>query len=121
MHVVILTDRKESLLELAQGLGGDVEWATAADDVLSRAKTPPWQLVVVDAMMPGMQYKTFLLDLLRVNAMLNTVSSRTWMRPRSTKTAKGWACSAPCRRIPGASMGSRPWTGSACCWGWGRS
>jgi len=73
MHVVILTDRKESLLELAQGLGGDVEWTTAADDVLSRAKTPPWQLVVVDALMADMQYKTFLLDLLRVNAMLNTV------------------------------------------------
>ena len=73
MHVVILTDRKESLLEFAQGLGGDVEWATASDDVLSRAKTPPWQLVVVDAMMPGMKYKTFLMDLLRVNAMLNTV------------------------------------------------
>ena len=73
MRVVILTDRKESLLELAQGLGGDVEWATAADDVLSRAKTPPWQLVVVDEMMPGMQYKTFLMGLLRVNAMLNTM------------------------------------------------
>jgi len=73
MHVVILTDRKESLFEFAQGLGGDVEWATAADDVLSRAKTPPWQLVVVDAMMPGMKYTTFLMGLLRVNAMLNTV------------------------------------------------
>jgi DNA-binding response OmpR family regulator len=73
MHVVILTDRKESLLELAQGLGGEVQWATAADDVLSRAKTSPWQLVVVDALMPGMQYKTFLMDLLRVNAMLSTV------------------------------------------------
>jgi DNA-binding response OmpR family regulator len=73
MHVVILTDRKESLLEFAQGLGGDVEWATASDDVLSRAKTPPWQLVVVDAAMPGMKYKTFLMDLLRVNAMLSTV------------------------------------------------
>ncbi len=73
MHMVILTDRKEPLLEFAQGLGGDVEWATAADDVLSRAKTPPWQLVVVDEMMPGMKYKTFLMDLLRANAMLNTV------------------------------------------------
>jgi DNA-binding response OmpR family regulator len=73
MHVVILTDRQESLLEFAQGLGGDVEWATAVDDVLSRAKTPPWQLVVVDAAMQGMRYKTFLMDLLRVNAMLNTV------------------------------------------------
>lgn len=73
MHVVILTDRKESLREFAQGLGGDAEWARASDEVLSRAKNPPWQLVVVDALMPGMQYKTFLMDLLRVNAMLNTV------------------------------------------------
>lgn len=73
MQVVIVTERNEALHEFAQGLGGDVAWAKSTEDVLGRAKTPPWQLVVVDAMMPGMDYKTFLMDLLRVNAMLNTV------------------------------------------------
>jgi DNA-binding response OmpR family regulator len=73
MQVVIVTERNEALHEFAQGLGGDVEWAKRAEDVLGRAKTPPWQLVVVDAMTPGMDYKTFVMDLLRVNAMLNTV------------------------------------------------
>jgi DNA-binding response OmpR family regulator len=73
MHVVIVTDRNESLYDFAQGLGNDVEWTKNAADVLSRATNPPWQLIVLDAMMPGMDYKTFLMDLLRVNAMLNTV------------------------------------------------
>jgi DNA-binding response OmpR family regulator len=73
MNVVILTDRRDRLGDFACGLGKDVEWADAAGDVLGKASTAPWQLVVVDAMMSGMDYKKFLLDLLRVNAMLNTV------------------------------------------------
>ena len=73
MQVVIVTERNEALHDFAQGLGGDVEWAKSTEEVLGRAKTPPWQLVVVDAMTPGMDYKTFVMDLLRVNAMLNTM------------------------------------------------
>ena len=73
MNVVIITDRRDALHEFAQGLGKDVEWSDSAEDVLNRAPTPPWQLVVVDAMMSGMDYKKFVMDLLRVNAMLNTV------------------------------------------------
>lgn len=73
MRVIIITARKEALRDFAKGLGCDVEWADTAQDVLDRAKTTPWQLVVVDAMTPGMGYKTFTMNLLRVNAMLNTV------------------------------------------------
>ena len=73
MHVVIITDRRDALGEFARGLGKDVEWTASAADVLDRAPASPWQLVVVDAMMSGMDYRKFLLDLLRVNAMLNTV------------------------------------------------
>ena len=73
MHVVIVSDRREALGEFARGLGKDVEWAASAADVLDRAPAPPWQLVVVDAMTPGLDYKKFVMDLLRVNAMLNTV------------------------------------------------
>jgi DNA-binding response OmpR family regulator len=73
MHVVIVSDRKEALTAFAQGLGKDVEWTDSAAGVLSRATNPPWQLIVLDAMMVGLDYKKFLLDLLKVNAMLNTV------------------------------------------------
>lgn len=73
MPVVIVTARKDALLDFAQGLGGDVQWVETAQDVLARAKTEPWQLVVVDAMTPGLDYKAFVMDLLRVNAMLSTV------------------------------------------------
>jgi len=73
MHVVIVTDRRDALHEFVQGLGKDVEWTDSAAGILARAKNPPWQLVVLDAMMPGLDYKVFLMDLLKVNAMLNTV------------------------------------------------
>ncbi len=73
MQIAILTDRNEALQDFVQGLGCDAEWVKSAEDVLGRAQTPPWQLVVVDAMMAGMDYKAFVMDLLRVNAMLNTV------------------------------------------------
>lgn len=72
MQVAILTDRKDVLRDFALGLDSTVDWAGSAQEVLDQAKTPPWQLVVVDAMTPGMDYKTFLMDLLRVNAMLFT-------------------------------------------------
>ena len=73
MQVVIVSARKEALHYFAQGLGADVEWAVSPEDVLGQAGTAPWQLVVVDALTPGMSYKAFVMDLLRVNAMLNTV------------------------------------------------
>ena len=73
MHVVIVTDREDALREFAQGLGKNIEWTDSAAGVLSRAATPPWQLVVLDTMLPGLDYKKFLMDLLRANAMLNTV------------------------------------------------
>lgn len=73
MNVVIITDRRDALGDFAQGFGQDVEWSDSAEDVLGRASASAWKLLVVDAMMPGMDYKKFLMDLLRVNAMLNTV------------------------------------------------
>ena len=73
MKVVILTGRRESLEGFARGLGADIDWAEGAADVLNRAGAGNWGGVVVDAMTPGLDYKSFLMDLLRVNAMLNTV------------------------------------------------
>lgn len=73
MQAVIVSARKEALRDFAQGLDADVEWAASPVDVLGQARNAPWQLVVVDALTPGMDYKTFVMNLLRVNAMLNTV------------------------------------------------
>lgn len=73
MQVVIVTGRKDALLDFAQGLGGEVEWTASRAEVLGRAAEGPWKLVVADAMTPGLDYKAFLTELLRVNAMLNTV------------------------------------------------
>ena len=73
MQVVIVTGRKGVLLDFAQGLGGEAEWTSSQAEVLARAANGPWKLVVADAMTPGLDYKAFLMELLRVNAMLNTV------------------------------------------------
>ena len=73
MKVVILTGRRASLQDFADGFGADIAWAADAADVLGRAGSERWGGVVVDAMTPGLDYKSFLMDLLRVNAMLNTV------------------------------------------------
>ncbi len=73
MQVVIVSARKEALHDFAQGLEADVEWAESPESVLERARTAPWQLVVIDGLTPGMNYKAFVMDLLRVNAMINTM------------------------------------------------
>lgn len=73
MRVAIVTDRRNALQELAQGLGGNVEWLEKAEGVLAQARGASWQLVVVDGLAAGMAYKKFLNDLVMVNAMLNTV------------------------------------------------
>jgi CheY-like chemotaxis protein len=73
MQVMIVTGRRDALLDLAQGLGEEVEWTASQAEVLGRAAKGPWKLVVADAMTPGVDYKAFLTELLRVNAMLNTV------------------------------------------------
>jgi DNA-binding response OmpR family regulator len=73
MQVVIVSARKEALRDFAQGLGADVQWIQSPADVLGQAKGAPWKLLVIDALTPGLNYKTFAMDLLRVNAMINTV------------------------------------------------
>lgn len=72
MRVAILTNRRDILDDFAQGLGADVEWIDNPSDILSRAASASWQLVVVDATRPGLSYKSFLVDLLAKNAMLNS-------------------------------------------------
>lgn len=72
MKVLIVSDRKESLKFFAQGLGGDVEWAADPDEVLKQAQGLPWNLVVVDALRPGLDLRGFLGELLRVNGLLHT-------------------------------------------------
>ena len=73
MQVVIVSARKEALRDFARGLGADVEWTDSPQNVLERARTAFWPLVVVDALTPGVNYKAFIMDLLRANAMINTM------------------------------------------------
>lgn len=73
MQAVLLTTRNNELTAFAQGLGMDIIWSAKAAEILQAAQGAPWSLVVVDALMPGFDYKTFLIDLLKKNAMLNTV------------------------------------------------
>lgn len=73
MYVTILTNRSDALIEFTQGLGVEVEWVERAELILQQAASASWNLVVVDAQMPALDYKKFLMDLLQINAMLNTV------------------------------------------------
>lgn len=73
MRAVILTARKDALSLFAQGLGMDILWSNLSAEILAKAKDAAWDVVVVDGLMPGFDYKKFLIDLLQINAMLNTV------------------------------------------------
>lgn len=73
MQGVILTQRQEQLMPFVQGLGLDMTWTEAPEEILEQASDAPWVLVVIDALMPTLDYRQLLMDLLQVNAMLNTV------------------------------------------------
>ncbi|NCD24700.1 MAG: hypothetical protein EOL86_03775 [Deltaproteobacteria bacterium] len=73
MRVAILSNRRDALGDFAQGLEADVDWIENPTDILGQAASGAWQLVVVDAMRSDLSYKSFLMDLLGKNAMLNSV------------------------------------------------
>ena len=107
MEVVIVTGRKGALLHFAQGLGGDVEWTADAGGVLSRAGSGHWKLVVADAMTPGMDYKAFLTELLRVNAMLNTVVVTNMDEETFHKDSEGLGVLGSVPALPGREHGEQ--------------
>lgn len=107
MRVVIITDRRDALGEFARGLGKDVEWTASPADVLDTAPASPWQLVVVDAMMPGMDYRKFVMDLLRVNAMLNTVVITDMDGDAFHEDSEGLGVLCPVPAAPGWDDGAR--------------
>ena len=72
MQIAILTQRNESLHAFATGLGAVQDWLDNAQTALELAKTSSWDLLVVDAAMPGLEYKSFIMKLLQTNAMINT-------------------------------------------------
>jgi DNA-binding response OmpR family regulator len=107
MQVVIVSARKEALRDFAQGLAADVEWAESPQNVLERARTAPWQLVVVDALTPGVNYKAFVMDLLRANAMINTMVITDMGEEEFHEDSEGLGviCAVPAN--PGQADGSR--------------
>lgn len=72
MRIAVLTHRKESLRAFSTGLGEVQDWLDNAQTALTLAKTSGWNLLVVDATIPGLDYKTFITALLQINAMVNT-------------------------------------------------
>lgn len=72
MKVAIVSHRKDALYEFVRGLGGDVNWFVEPEEFLRQAPKMAWNLVVVDAFLPGFDVKVFLQDLLHVNSLLNT-------------------------------------------------
>lgn len=107
MQVVIVTGRKDALLDFAQGLGGNVEWTASQADVLGRAAKGPWKLVVADAMTPGLDYKAFLTELLRVNAMLNTVVVTNMDEETFHKDSEGLGVLGSVPALPGREHGEQ--------------
>ena len=73
MRVIILTNRQVDLDDFALGLSAEIEWVEQSELVLQQASSAAWDLLVIDALLSNLDYKKLLMDLLRVNAMLNTV------------------------------------------------
>ncbi|GAB1410176.1 hypothetical protein MASR1M90_13300 [Desulfovibrionales bacterium] len=72
MRIAVLTHRKDDLHDFAAGLGLVQDWLDTEAAVLTQAKTETWDLLVVDAILPGLKYTAFVSQLLRINAMINT-------------------------------------------------
>lgn len=72
MKAAIVSHRKDVLHEFVKGLGGDVDWFVEPGEFLRKAPKTAWNLVVLDALLPGLDDRVFLQDLLRVNSLLNT-------------------------------------------------
>lgn len=106
MRAAILTDRKDALEDFAQGLEMHVEWVESPEVLLEQAATASWLVVVVDGMMPGVLYKTFLMDVLRRNAMLNTVVITDQDEETFHEESEGLGILCPVPASPGRKDGA---------------
>jgi hypothetical protein len=72
MKVAMVSRRTDALQDFVRGLGGDVEWFAGTEEFLDQAPETSWNLVVVDAALPGMDIRAFLQTLLDANSLLHT-------------------------------------------------
>jgi len=72
MKVAVVSHRKEALQDFVRGLGGDVDWFAGPEAFFEQAAEVAWNLAVVDGLLPGLEVRGFLQDLLRINSLLHT-------------------------------------------------
>ena len=72
MRVAIVSDRKAGLHDFSRGMGSDVEWFANPGKFLKKAPDTAWNLVVIDALLTGVDIRGILQDLLQINARLHT-------------------------------------------------
>jgi PleD family two-component response regulator len=107
MRVAIVSHREAELHDFARGLGSDLEWFADPGDLLAQAPDMPWNLVILDALLPGMEYQAMLQDLLRVNSLLHTAVIADMSETDLFAQCEGLGvlCAVPAR--PGWSDGAR--------------
>lgn len=72
MKAAIISLRESSLREFARGFGGNIEWFSDPGELLKQAQGSDWNVVVVDTLLPGLETRAFLQELLRANSLLHT-------------------------------------------------
>ncbi len=107
MRVAIVSDRRTALHDFSRGLGSDVEWFASPDEVLNQAQDAAWNLVVIDALLPGMEVKGMLQDLLRVNSLLHTAVIADMSEPELFAHCEGLGVLCAVPAMPGWNDGAR--------------
>jgi hypothetical protein len=97
MKVAIVTDRKEGLQDFVRGLGGDVDWFAEPGAFFDQAAEVAWNLVVVDGLLPGLEVRVFLQDLLQTNSLLHTAVVSDMTEPELFQHCHGMGvlCAVP--------------------------
>jgi DNA-binding NtrC family response regulator len=107
MRVAIVSDRRSELHDFSRGLGSHVEWFAGPDGLLNQARDVAWNLVVIDALLPGMEVNGVLQDLLRVNALLHTAVIADMSEPELFAWCEGLGVLCAVPAMPGWNDGAR--------------
>lgn len=107
MKVAIISHRKDALHEFIRGLGGDLDWYTDPDEFLRQAPHEFWNLVIVDSLLPILEVRDFLQELLLSNSLAHTAVIADMSEADLFAQCEGLGvlCAVPVR--PGWSDGAR--------------
>lgn len=107
MKVAVVSHRKEGLQDFVRGLGGDVDWFAGPDAFFEQAAKAGWNLMVVDGLLPGLEVKSFLQNLLQVNSLLHTAVISDMTEPELFAHCEGLGVLCAVPATPGWSDGVR--------------